>query len=717
MRFGTGDNAQVLNFAWANDGRKVVTPIKKVLSSKSPRRVWYEQIAAVGDKYPGIQKEPGKYVNLLKAYGLTKDWIDEIHHYLNDRGVIDHDKIRKIFTKHNMEYLPIYHKASSPKKLLDAIHKSVKQQKVPGITNKTLDVHKTLKVGGKEVHSADKVSYNAMFIDEINAALGEELYETNILNIMGRYSLDAMLAGESRHVVEEAARLWGKPAKKVEQFVTNAAEGGKTEVATKWIADDGYMMLDHPALKHTQLPEEVVKGLTAFKMTVGEPVQSKFWRTYDKILGQWKGYATFVNMGFHGRNFMSNLWQLHLQMGPKAFDPLFHKEASAILRGKKGTFVLDNGLEVSYEQMLKDMQRYGVHGTGWFGQDIQEAGDFAKIFSYASGKSKGRFINPGSQDNLLFQAGKRVGGAIENEARALSFMYAYKKTGNAAHSALEAKKYMFDYSEITDFEKTVMKRMFPFYTWMRKNIALQAENVIKQPAKYGNIERFKTNLEAQSPGVDERWLPEYFPELYAVRTPFKTKKGSPLYLNPNFPFQDFNRFFSFDDWLSSTGPWKAVLELATNKNFFTKKEIQHYKGERVEADWFDILPDSLKTVVGPAFGMAKVYEPETERWFWGIHPRLKYAIETAFPPLRSYGKVIPTGEEQLPFYRREKRPFDVTSVLSGVKLIPYNITEQVEKKIFERRDLVREKVKAAERRGQIPSYYLPEGGRKTPRSH
>jgi len=685
------------DLAWAKDSKKIVEPISKSIGPKVPRRDWIEQAEVIAERHPEIlNASPERMNKILAGYEMATEWRNEIVRKLEQRGLVDVDKINKIKIKYGIDYLPRYRKSKSVYAFMDSLKKSIKNRKTQGI-----DVRK-----------------HELAIRELNEELGTELYEDNIINILAKYDMDASLFTEADELVTEAVKIWGKPAKMVGKFVNKFDDQGKIlDPVIEYMpeAEDGFALVkNYKGLENIQMPEEVVKSISKFTRTFNDPTSGKFWQSYDKILGVWKGYATFVNPGFHGRNFFSNLFQLYLKDGPDALNPKLHKAAVNIMRGKEGKFVLDDGTEVANEIVMDKMRRHGVYGTGWFGQDIKEAGDVGAI---ARAKHPGHLLNPADPQNIAFRAGRYVGGWVENEARVVGFLSDFKRTGNEVWSAENTKKFLFDYDELTDFERKVMKRIFPFYTWMRKNIALQAEQIVKQPAKYANIERVKSNLEAQAPTVDERWIPKYFPELYAVRTPLKTKKGSPLYLNPNLPFQDLQRIFDPQDWLSSLGPWKALFELASNKNFFTMNEIQKYEGEVVEAEWLSRLPTPLLNKVGPMIGATKVFDKETTRWYWGINPKAKYAIEQAIPTFRNIGKYFPRKESEVPHYRQEKRPYDIMSAYFGVKLIPYNIPEQVERKIFKRRDVLRDIKRTAQRRGVVPSYYLPEGGTEPPKGH
>jgi hypothetical protein len=111
---------------------------------------------------------------------------------------------------------------------------------------------------------------------------------------------------------------------------------------------------------------------------------------------------------------------------------------------------------------------------------------------------------------------------------------------------------------------------------MRKNIALQVEQLFEQPGKFAGIEKFKTALESlsESDAPDETYLPEYFQKLYAMRTPVKDEDGNYLYLNPNLAFQDINKINDMVDMLSAINPMiKSPIEMATNFNWYYKDKI------------------------------------------------------------------------------------------------------------------------------------------------
>ena len=48
-------------------------------------------------------------------------------------------------------------------------------------------------------------------------------------------------------------------------------------------------------------------------------------------------------------------------------------------------------------------------------------------------------------------------------------------------AAIHVKKHLFDYDNLSKFEKEFMRRGIPFYTWTRKNLALQLQTLSTKP--------------------------------------------------------------------------------------------------------------------------------------------------------------------------------------------------------------------------------------------
>ena len=66
----------------------------------------------------------------------------------------------------------------------------------------------------------------------------------------------------------------------------------------------------------------------------------------------------------------------------------------------------------------------------------------------------------------------------------------------------KVKEALFDYTDLSRFERNVMKRAMPFYTWTRKNIPAQIKSLVTNPQRAEKIELARQQFEHNSGGYD-----------------------------------------------------------------------------------------------------------------------------------------------------------------------------------------------------------------------
>ncbi len=79
--------------------------------------------------------------------------------------------------------------------------------------------------------------------------------------------------------------------------------------------------------------------------------------------------------------------------------------------------------------------------------------------------------------------GRDFNQGIETNARLAHFMLGVDRYGNTTEAALRTKAILFDYNDLSQVEKEKLKRIIPFYTFMRKNLPLQLETLVKNPMR------------------------------------------------------------------------------------------------------------------------------------------------------------------------------------------------------------------------------------------
>ena len=248
---------------------------------------------------------------------------------------------------------------------------------------------------------------------------------------------------------------------------------------------------------------------------------------------------------------------------------------------------------------------------------------------------------------------RRFGQSVENNSRITHFMGTLQKVMGEGldldRGAIMAKdsvdKYLFDYNlGLTDFERSVVRPLVPFYSWMRFNIPLQIQTIFENPARYSRVPKLINNMEAMTRDWQGIETPDYFRELQAFRLP-AIMNSKPVYLNPNLPFQDLNRTLltGFPDVLANLTPFIRVAgELVPERGYstFLESPIEKYTGQRAKDLHLPFLPSTT-------LGVSKKWEN---------------AINSLFPPL---GKLTRFNKAQ----RRDEASMFLASEIFGIKMM------------------------------------------------
>lgn len=352
-----------------------------------------------------------------------------------------------------------------------------------------------------------------------------------------------------------------------------------------------------------QVSEVIVNDANSARMLAMVKDESRALQLYDKFLHFMKLNQTVIMPAFHIRNDMSNTFQNWLGVGRDAFSVRFQRDAlkASLAIGdieklkKIPPIVTDDASRVyHWDEIVDSALKHGGIDEGYFAKDIGAG-------SLSSGMFKNTIKpswNPTDTANFKpYQIGTKIGSTAENKGR-LIHIASLLKQGKTIEEAVESStKYLFDYSDLTMFEKSVMKRIFPYYTWMRKNARLQVESVIDQPQKFALTEKVMNGIEGMNNKEDmteDRFISDFARDW--IQTPFSfggkdkldaegnvigTSPKQPLMLSPNLPFMDIGRIpdptnpdDSLRELIAQMAPAiKVPIELATNKNMFFNSEI------------------------------------------------------------------------------------------------------------------------------------------------
>lgn len=295
------------------------------------------------------------------------------------------------------------------------------------------------------------------------------------------------------------------------------------------------------------------RGLRLFKNSVTLPFPSFWSRNYTS--GQYMNLADgvvplkdFAKYGeMHAR-----AWKLWKNPDPK------------VLRELQSLRIY--GSKMGFEDV--DYTMFGAKGSVP-GNPLDVKATFGEAQTNVAANSALLDVIPGWKSARV--AGQTVGGTgakvnqlVEWMNRVPLYLYLTEKKGwDKFRAAMEVKKLHFDYGDLTEFERTYMKRVFPFYTFSRKVAPLLAQQLAERP---GGIiaQSIKTPARQRS---DLAIAPDYVSETMAL--PAGTlPDGSQRYVTGfGMPWEDPLSFLG-------GGVRGGLLEGASRMNPLTKAPIE-----------------------------------------------------------------------------------------------------------------------------------------------
>jgi hypothetical protein len=335
-------------------------------------------------------------------------------------------------------------------------------------------------------------------------------------------------------------------------------------------------------------------------------------KSWDAVTAIWKRYTLSIFPEFHARNFISDIGWLNNLAGINPIKESMHTNGAYVkafhvfrqsefysVKGPKKYLKTTNpgrGLTIKTKAgtelpLDKEWQTFleGGGAAGLFRETEFAVDKTLKHFTDTPKqqlKPGFRRANPLSPSFLPVQVGQDIGDGINVWSRFSHFLAKRKQGWNQDEAIMSVKKHLFDYSDLTNFERRTLRRVFPFYTWMRKNIPLQMEMLVRQPGKFANLD--KAIRAAQDPDIEipPGGVPEYIRKEWGI----PTREVSPgviefQLLGSYIPAADLIKIGSPSEiarlGLKSLNPIiQAPAEDFFNKNFFSDLPVEQFPGEK-----------------------------------------------------------------------------------------------------------------------------------------
>lgn len=290
-------------------------------------------------------------------------------------------------------------------------------------------------------------------------------------------------------------------------------------------------------LENMAVPADVAQDMARLGRAYTTPgVLAPVVEWWDKVANLFRNSLTTPFPGFHFRNLMSggfNTWR------DGSLSTTAAKEAFSVLRGGglspevAGKLFPGMSVEAANQQLLKEViankvaftrdsrqvsETVGAFASREGGMLPSQVPDMTRLRSMSEdiggflegfkggGPKQTTWREPLAQQGVRgdvtrfvpVERGQVLGGTVEDFNRLNHYIGRRLNGSPVADSSLAVKKYHFDYSDLTEFEKSVMKRIFPWYSFSRKNLPPLLADLAEKPAKLAATTRLVTGT--RTPG-------------------------------------------------------------------------------------------------------------------------------------------------------------------------------------------------------------------------
>lgn len=371
----------------------------------------------------------------------------------------------------------------------------------------------------------------------------------------------------------------------LDQFGTVLKGAGKAR-AVRTLEGEGLTPVEQKYLHGTKYfgtrvhaPPEVNQAIKHLHTFYDSAEETKRWlKMTDQITRVWKTGVTTVNPSHHIRNMIGDSYLNYLAAGTSGglSTPMDYARGLKVLKGATtgGKMKVGNVSE-TWDELFKlykdtggksgfsNVDLIGATTPGGFGSGASRGLNRALEGTRDVVSKREDFMRLANWTNGLRQYAKDHGVNDFTDLR------------KAAEYATErVKKFNFDYSDLTPFESKAIRRVVPFYTYMRKNMPLQAEMLAMHPGLISNVPK-SINALQQILGSDSGHLPisevipSYLKDIASVRVRGEKGNQNAVYIDPHLPLSDPGQMFSgsFGDVLrkqiGQTAVGRVLYELAS----------------------------------------------------------------------------------------------------------------------------------------------------------
>ena len=249
--------------------------------------------------------------------------------------------------------------------------------------------------------------------------------------------------------------------------------------------------------------------------------------------GEWSGAIGGAGAGFLGSVALSKAGGWLGSMKIPGW-PAYHARnftSDFVLMGYNGKFnparVLSDGFKGIRKKGLVDL-----------GEGVKISGAKLSRLARAHGVTFGEIADATGQHAMA--------GQMENMRRMGYFADRMREGYSPFHAAQETKKVLFDYAEMSEFERTYMKRIIPFWSWLRSSVRRNAIQLMDKPAIV------KHQMRAVQQSSDIEGIPEWYRGRMVAQLSPDTQTGEERFLTGiGLPIDSFAELLDYEGGFKS----------------------------------------------------------------------------------------------------------------------------------------------------------------------
>jgi len=398
-------------------------------------------------------------------------------------------------------------------------------------------------------------------------------------------------------------------------------------------------MLDDAGSEIFMFPREVAGVVQNYFGTTTKDGFGKFLSLWDTVHNAWRQWTLFPIPAYHIRNGISNFFMAWLG---DVHNPSVYFQSDNMLNIIKNyrnggltkkelaeslgvvSFTSAGGEVVSGKTLFDEFVKHGGLSGGLHYNEFTSFGTLARASDFERLSVKAG-LRPASElagswlfDNAALRGGVSVASGLENRFRLAVFIDAFSKgrvdiqggkmlTGFDA-AAMHMKRVLYDYTDLSAFERSWLRRVLPFYTWSRHNVPRMISTLITDPVKHYRIFEFFNDLEKGiTKGKDrDTHLPQWVRDRYGLvihetsNNHWVVKTGDGLL--PMFDAYKVLAGHGITEMLEDgmTPFVKVPIEQLTNYSLYTGRKLEQIPGQRSKSFTLGSLGFSRRaTTKGP----------------------------------------------------------------------------------------------------------------------